>query len=472
MKESEIKRLAEQGNERAIAQVLKPIFHAQQIHVITKIEGVNLLKIQLESSVTPDRAIAEEMLAPWQQIWQKNLTKTIIVEGWQFGETEATWQWTIIKGLLSQSAIKQSPDSFAAIASPKKAEFDTQQIGQKLKKSFAQYLWQTNVSPLNNALMIKLVVLDQRDRREYCDIVRQTLQDLDINEFAKIHLHVYQREQQKYLFKTSFDLNQPLQNITPAKTYSTRSLPKTSQTALLIGGILGIVLFLFPITRFVLNAFLTFVHEIGHAIAFWIFGYPAISSFDFIFGGGITLSLSSNPVTLLILAIYGGLGYLAFLYRHNRLTLMVLAAIALIHCLFLITNLDQLSITVMGHLAEIFASFLCFYFALGKYFCYVGGEQTIYAMLGSFSFLENCSFFWSLIFNASFKAVYYQGKGGMLDNDLVKISQVIAPLSLENIAALLLIISLMMPALAFFTFRHESRWIPTFYRMCQRNPDA
>ncbi|NJN73091.1 MAG: hypothetical protein HC799_09940 [Limnothrix sp. RL_2_0] len=470
MKESELQRLAEQGNGRAIAEVLKPIFRTQQIHVITKIEGVNLLKIQLESSVTPDRAIAEEILAPWQQIWQTNLTKTVIVEGWQFGETEASWQWTIVKGLLSQSAIKQSPDSFAAITSPKKAEFDNQQISQKLKKSFAQYLWQTNVSPLNNALMIKLVVLDQRDRREYCDIVRQTLQNLDIKEFTKIHLHVYQRKQQKYLLKTSFALNQPLPNITLTKSYSTRSLPTASQSAMLIGCILGVVLFLFPLSRFVLNAFLTLVHEIGHAIASWIFGIPAIPSFDFIFGGGVTIGLSSRPVTLLIFAIYGGLAYLAFLYCRNRLTLIFCAAIALIYGLFLITNWDQLSIISMGHIAEILVSFLCLYFACGKYFCYVGGEQTIYAMLGSFSFLENCSFFWNLIFNASFKAVYYQGKGGVLDNDLVRLSQVIAPLSLENIAALLLLISLMMPALAFLTFRYESRWIPTFYRMCQRSP--
>ncbi len=476
MKESEIQLLAEQGNYQAIAQVLSPLFRPQHIHVITKLEGTNLLKIQLESAVAPDRAIAEEILTPWQKIWQKNLSQTIIVEGWELGETEASWQWTIMEGLLSQTAIEQSPDSFAAIAPPQKVEakaaFDTQQISQTLKKSFAPYLWQTNVSPLNNALVIKLVVLDQRDRREYCTIVSQALQDLGITDFAKIYLNVYHREQQKYLLKTSFSLDQPLANTSPpTRQGKTRSLAKDSQTAMLIGGILGVAFFLFPLSRFILHAFLTLVHELGHAIAYWIFGYPAIPSFDFIFGGGITLALTDTPVSFFIFCIYAGLAYLAFLYRRNRPTLIVFGAIALLHLILLISHGDQLIIIVMGHIAEIITSFLCLYFALGKYFCYVGGEQTIYAMLGSYSFLANCGFFWQLIFDTSFKATYYQGKGGLLDHDLVRLSQELDPLSLEAIATLLLIISLMIPIAALLTFRYESRWIPTFYQMCQRHPD-
>ena len=127
---------------------------------------------------------------------------------------------------------------------------------------------------------------------------------------------------------------------------------------------------------------------------------------------------------------------------------------------------------MMGHIFEILAVFICGYFALGKYFCYVGGEQTIYAMLASFSFLENCSFFGKLIFSDAFRVTYRVGKGGLLDNDLVLLANKFVPFGLEGTAFLFLLLTLVMPLLTWGAFHYEPSWINGFYRLCQPEPDA
>ena len=212
------------------------------------------------------------------------------------------------------------------------------------------------------------------------------------------------------------------------------------------------------------------MHELGHAAAYWTFGYPAVPSFDFIFGGGITLAL--NQAEILVVAVYGLLGYLAFLYRRNPKTLMVLGGVALLHFLCLISAGNQVAIIAMGHVAEILGIFICGYFALGKYFCYVGGEQTMYAMLAGFSFLENCSFFGKLIFSDAFRITYRVGKGGLLDHDLVRLSSNYFPLNLEGTAFLFLLLVIVMPILTWCAFYYEPLWITGFYRLCQRLPEG
>ncbi|MEB3225387.1 MAG: hypothetical protein VKJ86_06225, partial [Synechococcus sp.] len=210
------------------------------------------------------------------------------------------------------------------------------------------------------------------------------------------------------------------------------------------------------------------VHEIGHAIAYWMFGYPAVPSFDFVFGGGITLALNRAPIIFWL--IYGGLLYLVWQYRRNPKTLITLGCLAFLQILLILTGWDQMVIIVMGHLFEIGAVFVCLYFALGKYFCHVAGEQTLYSMVASFSFLENCAFFGKLLTSETFRISYRVGKGGLLDHDMVRLTQDFFPLSLPTFAGLFLLLTCLTPVVTVVLFQGERFWVPTFYQLLQPNP--
>ncbi|WP_024545365.1 hypothetical protein [Picosynechococcus sp. NKBG15041c] len=467
MKESDLRRLAEQGNPQAIAQILKSLFAPYQIRVIVKRVADKHLKIQLEGFSTPDEAIAKQLLSPWQQLWEKTITETFTVEGIRFGEVAPDWEWTMIKGLLSPAEREPSSDAFVVQAPPQKAALRDDDLTLKLRRILSPYLWSIKVTPSDRALVIKLTVIDERDRQEYAQIVWQALQNLPLEAVDKIYLNVYHRAQRCYLLKTCF----PLHSKEPPaieKSAKSRSLQPGTARALAIGGLLGLVLFLLPPSRFILDTFLTFLHEIGHAIAYWSFGYPAVPSFDFIFGGGITLAL--GRATIILLLLYGGLAYLAWYYRHNQSTLIFLGGLTSSQILLLLIGWDQALIIAMGHLFEIGAVFICLYFALGRYFCRGPGEQTLYSMLASFSFLQNSAFFGQLVTSETFRIAYRVGKGGLIDHDLVQLSQNLLPLSLPTLAGCFFLLSLFAPVLAFLTFRWESRWIQAFYRLCQPLP--
>lgn len=91
VKESDLRRLAEQGNPQAIAQVLRQAFQPHQIRVMLKRVTDKHLKIQLEGFNTPDQAIAKQILTPWQKIWEHTITETFTVEGIRFGEVTPDW---------------------------------------------------------------------------------------------------------------------------------------------------------------------------------------------------------------------------------------------------------------------------------------------------------------------------------------------------------------------------------------------
>lgn len=472
MQSDQIKRLAQQGNPQAIAEILNQKLRSKGIRVMVQQPEENHLTIIFESSTTPNQAALKNFLQPLQTYWQKHLTLTIIAKGFQLGEMEPDWTWVIAKGLLSSEERQQSPDNLAQIQATAEAKQKRSDLALQLQKKLAPRLWHSQISQMNQALVIKLNVLEKLDRHQTRQVIYEALQSLDTTNLKKIYLNVYHRPTAKYLWKDVFSLDKPF-GVNPQKFQNkfipqTRFPQKETSQAIAIGFGLGTLIFCIPFSRFVLDTFLTFVHELGHAAAFWTFGYPAVPSFDFIFGGGITLAL--NQVDLLVVGVYLLLGYVAFLYRRNSRMLMILGAITVVHFFCLVSPWHQAVIIMMGHIFEILAVFICGYFALGKYFCYVGGEQTIYAMLASFSFLENCSFFGELVFNDTFRIAYRVGKGGLLDNDLVQLANNFIPFGLEGTASIFLLLTLTIPLVTWGTFHYEPSWINSFYRLCQPNP--
>src|SRR5205085_4916566 len=83
-----------------------------------------------------------------------------------------------------------------------------------------------------------------------------------------------------------------------------------------IGLVLAIVITAIPFARFIFHPIIILVHELGHAVAGWLLGYPSIPSFDFVYGGGIT---PRGPFQIAVgLVVAGAFAYLGYIFRENR----------------------------------------------------------------------------------------------------------------------------------------------------------
>lgn len=211
MKAEEIYKLAQQGNPRAIAEILNVKLREQGIRVMAQQPVAQHLEIIFEGATTPDKTIIQKHLQSLQVDWQKHLTVTITAVGYRLGEIEPDWQWAIAGGVLSSEDCQQSPDSFAPIQKTAEAEQQRQDISLQLQKILSPYLWHSQVSQMNKALVIKLNVLEKIDRRNCRQVIYDAVKSLDAEEISQIYLNVYHRPTDKYLWKEVFTTNAPLE---------------------------------------------------------------------------------------------------------------------------------------------------------------------------------------------------------------------------------------------------------------------
>lgn len=247
-----------------------------------------------------------------------------------------------------------------------------------------------------------------------------------------------------------------------------RPKPVTNRAigALLTGLILAIALVGIGPLTVLFHGFLVLVHELGHALTYWLFGSPALPTVNILYGGGITFSAGQSGVLLAL--IYGGLGWLAYKLRAYPGWLGVLAGFTLLYSLCLLTPLHIILPILMGHGLECVAIALCLYLALSGYLCRIKGDRAIYAMLGFFTLLRTIQFSWRLGHDPDFRAGYEEGIGGVLDNDLVILANQYLNVDLSAIATAFLIACLAAPIVAFLIFRYEAWWLAGLTKLSHR----
>ena len=223
--------------------------------------------------------------------------------------------------------------------------------------------------------------------------------------------------------------------------------------AVLTGLVLAVLLFILGPLKLLFRGFLVLVHEVGHALTHWLFGRPAILMIDFAFGGGITLSFEQSRLILGL--IYLAIAYLIWLCRvYPRLQgILVLLSGLYSFCLF--TSWNLILSTFMGHGMEILAIFICLYLSISGYFCRMGGDRAIYAMLGFFTLFSDLQFSWQLLYDLDFQSWYGEGKGGVIDNDLVILASDYFNTDLSTLVGFLMTGCIVAPILAFLLFRYE-----------------
>lgn len=235
-----------------------------------------------------------------------------------------------------------------------------------------------------------------------------------------------------------------------------QAISQAGWSALITGFVLAILLMAIGLLKMLFYGFLVLVHEVGHAVTFWLFGTPAIPAVDILHGGGVTVTFGRSSI--LVALLYLGMAYVFHLCRFYPRVQGLVALLIGIYSVCLLTPLNTLLSTAMGHGMELLAIVICLYLATSGYLCRFAGDRSIYAMLGFFTLFSDLEFAWKLMHNWDFRAWYEGGKGGM-DHDFVILATQYFRVDLAAIAQVFLISALMAAIGAFLIFRYQSFWL-------------
>ena len=219
-----------------------------------------------------------------------------------------------------------------------------------------------------------------------------------------------------------------------------------------IGAFVGLVVFLIPPTRFVFSYLGTLIHELGHTVVAWAFGYPAIPAFDFRHGGGVSMHLSGRSAFLVLVCIAAWAYLIVRVKDRVRVRNLVLVAAGL-YALAALTPLHQMLELAMGHGAELIFAGIFLYRALsGAAVVHGQLERVLYAACGTLLVLENVHLSWGLVSDVDVRTAYGMAKGGgnMMDLDRIAIDFLSVPV--QTPAGLLLIASLVTPVVTYLVF--------------------
>jgi len=229
-----------------------------------------------------------------------------------------------------------------------------------------------------------------------------------------------------------------------------------------VGLVVAVIAHLLPFTRFILSPLVTLLHEFGHAVAAWLLGCPAIPSFDFVYGGGVTHhKYFQLPLGI---AIGGAWVWLGWTFRRNPRTLSLIVVCAAAWLVAISSEWRrEVVISSMGHGGELILAGVLLYMALAG----VGWrmpeiERPLGAFAAFFVQIQTMHFAWQLRNDASFLDWYREGKGGAMMNDLEVIALDLKiwtgwALDIEQVAGWLLAFSLVPvgAALVLFVFRER-----------------
>ena len=221
------------------------------------------------------------------------------------------------------------------------------------------------------------------------------------------------------------------------------SLEPAAARALVQGGVIAILVFAVPFLRFVFHTLVTLVHELGHAAAAWVFGIPAIPSFDFVYGGGVTVQ-AGRSAGLMIL-IYAAFAVIAARLRRRPGALLAFVAWAVAYSLAAFTSAHEAIEVAMGHGSELIFAGVFLYRALDGSACRVPAERPLYAFCGFFILLSDVAFALGLLTSDATVAAYQDAKGGGHWMDFSRLAEDYLHVDLSAVAFFFLLACVLAP---------------------------
>jgi hypothetical protein len=247
-----------------------------------------------------------------------------------------------------------------------------------------------------------------------------------------------------------------------------RKLYKQEWIMLLVGP--GVALICMAIFWFnwILGTFRTLVHEMGHAIFGWAFGYPSLPAFDFLWGGGVTLHIDRSKALLIL--IYIGFAALIYLYRKNTATTIFLVVVAVSHAIFSYTDFHSVIILFMGHGTELIIGGLFIYRSLSGRAIVHPAERPLYAVIGFFLIFSDIALGFSLLTSPDARAEYLSAKGGDIDMDFIRIARDHLRVKMSSVVLFFFFCSVIAPVLSFLAFRYEEYIHTVIAALWRRGP--
>ena len=238
---------------------------------------------------------------------------------------------------------------------------------------------------------------------------------------------------------------------------------RSELTILGVGLAAAIVANLVPFVRFVFSALVTLFHELGHAVAGWLLGYPSLPAFDFVYGGGFTHQGEFRlSIAVLIAAAFA---WSIRLFRRNGRSVIAIGALFLLWLVFVSSEWRrELVVASAGHAFEFILAGVLLYQALSG----VGWkipeiERPLGAFAAFFVQIHSMRFAMNLRSDPDFLAWYREGKGGALMNDLEVVALDLKiylglDASIEGVAGWLLVFSFVPIVVAIGWYLRRSRW--------------
>ena len=237
----------------------------------------------------------------------------------------------------------------------------------------------------------------------------------------------------------------------------TQDIDNESWKSIGIGFFLSILLLISNKLSFIFSYFITLVHELGHATVGWIFGYPSIPAFDFLFGGGITIQQERwNSILILIYLL---IGFLFYLVRKNSFAISFLIITTIIYSISAFSSIHNIIFIYMGHGFELIFAGIFLYRAISGYACRYSIERPLYASIGFFTLFYDIRFAWRLIFSPFHRSIYKEGKGGILDHDFVRLAGEYFHVNLSVISIFFLLCCVLTPVVTFLAYRYRNLWV-------------
>lgn len=226
-----------------------------------------------------------------------------------------------------------------------------------------------------------------------------------------------------------------------------RGIDRAGWTAVGVGAGLALVALELPFVSFVLSWFVTLVHELGHALAGWLYGYPSIPAFDFVYGGGVTAH--GSRVRLIPVVVAGALGVAAWVFRRNPPSLVLAVGLLALYAATAWTPAHHAVVVAMGHGGELLFATLFLHRAASGRACERPGERTLYALVGFFVVFHDVRFAWRLWTSPLERELYGAAKGGGHWMDFSRLANETFGVPLEAVAAAFLGLCLLPPVAAF-----------------------
>ena len=223
--------------------------------------------------------------------------------------------------------------------------------------------------------------------------------------------------------------------------------------ALGVGTVVGVVIFMVPFPRYLLSYLGVLAHELGHALASWCFGYPAIPAFDLTYGGGVSLHVERNTAVLLI--CYGLWAFLLFRLRDHSRPRNLVGALIVVYSIAAVTPIHEVVQLAMGHLMELIIAGVFLYRAMAGSAITHAVERPLYAACAVFLFLQNIALTWGLMRSAESREIYGAAKGGGHWMDLSRIARDYLGVGLPTVAFLLFLACLATPCVSYLVYRYE-----------------